>query len=58
MDVSSIFTALTTVKLLRLEVGNLFNTISEGLIEEHGEDGREFVNDIQHMINSVHQRFR
>lgn len=58
MDVSSMYTALTTVKLLRLEVGNLFNTISEGPKEEHGEDSREFVNEIQRIINTVHHRYR
>ncbi len=51
-------TALTAVRSLRLEVGNLFTVISDGLKEEHGEDGREFLTEIQRMINAVHQRYR
>lgn len=50
--------ALLAVKLLRLEVGNLFTAISEGVKEEHGEDGREFINEIQRIINIVHSRYR
>lgn len=52
------YTALNAVKSLRLEVGNLFTTISEGVKEEHGEDGREFINEIQRMINAAQHRYR
>lgn len=52
------YSALSSVKNLRLEVGNLFTIISEGVKEEHGEDGRDFIPEIQRMINLVHQRYR
>lgn len=54
----SMYNALNAVKSLRLEVGNLFTTISEGVKEEHGEDGREFINEIQRMINAAQHRYR
>lgn len=50
--------ALTAVKVLRLEVGNLFSTLSAGVKEEYGEDGREFITEIQRMLNVVNQRCR
>lgn len=57
-QVNPMCAALLAVKLLRLEVGNLFTAISEGVKEEHGEDGREFINEIQRIINIVHSRYR
>lgn len=51
-------TALSAVKVLRLEVGHLFSTLSAGVREEHGEEGREFITEIQNMLTTINQRYR
>lgn len=58
MDPNPMCAALTAVKALRLEVGNLFTTLSAGVKEEHGEDGREYVTDIQKLLNIINHRYR
>lgn len=58
MEPNPICMALSAVKVLRLEVGNLFSTLSAGVGEEHGEEGREFISEIQNMLSVIGQRYR
>ncbi|XP_065212830.1 mediator of RNA polymerase II transcription subunit 27-like [Planococcus citri] len=58
MESNPMCMALSAVKVLRLEVGNLFSTLSAGVKEEHGEEGREFISEIQSMLSAINHRYR
>lgn len=55
-----IVTALSTVRLLRSSVRQVFETLGNGIRSEHGDDGREnkFLLELQDHLNTITINFR
>lgn len=59
MDPNALCTALHAVRLLRLDVEEFFDTLSDGLRDDHNDEGKEnFGMELQAMLSTVHCRFR
>lgn len=60
MNMESLFTALSAVKTLRSNVGQVFETLGNGLRADHGEEGREtkFLLELQDLLNTVNSNVR
>lgn len=52
--------ALTAVKVLRSSVGQVFESLGNGIRADHGEDGREtkFLLELQELLNAVNVNLR
>lgn len=48
-------TALTTVKVLRSSVGQVFESLANGLRADHGEENKEtkYLYELQELVNTV-----
>lgn len=52
--------ALTAVKVLRSSVGQVFESLGNGIRADHGEEGREtkFLLELQELLNAVNVNLR
>lgn len=52
--------ALVSIKVLRARVGQVFETLGNGIRAEHGEEGREtkFLMELQELLNAVNNNLR
>lgn len=52
--------ALTSVKVLRSSVGQVFESLGNGIRSEHGEEAREtkFLLELQELLNAVNVNLR
>lgn len=52
--------ALIAIKVLRSSVGQVFESLGNGIRAEHGEEGREtkFLLELQELLNSVNVNLR
>lgn len=59
MDVA-LYTALNAVKVLRSSVGQVFDTLGNGLRADHGEDGKDtkFLFELQELLSTVNINLR
>ena len=59
MDVA-LYTALNAVKVLRSSVGQVFDTLGNGLRADHGEDGKDtkFLFELQELLSNVNINLR
>lgn len=53
-------TALTAIKVLRSSVGQVFDSLGNGLSAEHGEENREakYLAELQELLNAVNVNLR
>lgn len=52
-------TALHAVKTLRTTVGQVFETLGNGVRAEHGEDGEQkFLQELQDLLNATNTQLR
>ncbi|XP_075229074.1 mediator of RNA polymerase II transcription subunit 27-like isoform X1 [Lycorma delicatula] len=54
------YTALSSIKVLRCSVGQVFSSLANGLRADHGEEGREtkFLLELQELLSAVTQHLR
>lgn len=59
-DVEQLHAALNAVKILRSNVGYVFESVSNGLRADHGEDGKDakFVTELQVLLTTVNNNLR
>lgn len=59
-DLEQLYSALNIVKVLRSNVGNVFETVSSGLRADHGEEGKEnkFLLELQELLTTVNNNLR
>ena len=50
--------SLRSIKLIRSNVKDLFKLLADGNQDESKEDGNEFVNELQSLMNNINQRVR
>ncbi|PSN37167.1 Mediator of RNA polymerase II transcription subunit 27 [Blattella germanica] len=57
---SALYTALNAVKVLRSSVGQVFDTLGNGLRADHGEDGKDtkFLFELQELLSTVNINLR
>lgn len=55
-----LYTALNSIKVLRSNVGRVFESLSNGLRAEHGEEGKEnrFILELQELLTTVNTNLR
>ena len=53
-------TALTAIKVLRSSVGQVFDSLGNGLRAEHGEENREskYLSELQDLLSAVNSNLR
>lgn len=53
-------TALTSIKVLRSSVGQVFESLANGLRADHGEDGKEskYLSELQELLTAVNINLR
>lgn len=53
-------TALTSIKVLRSSVGQVFESLGNGLRAEHGEEGKEskYLQELQELLTTVNHNLR
>lgn len=56
----NLYAALTSVKVLRCSVGQIFNSLANGIRADHGEEGRDtkFLSEIEELLNAVTHHLR
>lgn len=59
-DIEQLHIALSSIKTLRSNVGRVFESVSNGLRADHGEDGKEnkFVLELQELLTVVNNNLR
>lgn len=59
-DLEQLQTALNSIKVLRSNVGQVFESVSNGLRADHGEDGKEnrFILEVQELLTTVNNNLR
>lgn len=59
-DLEQLQTALNSIKVLRSNVGQVFESVSNGLRADHGEEGKEnrFILEIQELLTTVNNNLR
>lgn len=59
-DVEPLNLALSAVKILRSNVGLVFESVSNGLRADHGEEGKEnkFILELQDLLTTVNNNLR
>lgn len=59
-DIEQLNIALISIKTLRSNVGRVFESVSNGLRADHGEDGKEnkFVLELQEQLTVVNNNLR
>lgn len=59
-DLEQLHVALNSIKVLRSNVGQVFETVSNGLRADHGEDGKEnkFMLELQDLLTTVNNNLR
>ncbi|XP_025832591.1 mediator of RNA polymerase II transcription subunit 27 [Agrilus planipennis] len=59
-DLDQLYTALNAIKVLRSNVGSVFETVSNGLRADHGEEGKEnkFMLELQDVLTTVNNNLR
>jgi mediator of RNA polymerase II transcription subunit 27 len=57
---TALYTALNAVKVLRSSVGEVFDTLGNGLRADHGEDGKDtkFLLELQELLSTVNVNLR
>lgn len=57
---AALYTALNSLKVLRSSVGQVFETLGNGLRADHGEDGRDtkFLFELQELLSTVNINLR
>lgn len=60
MSMDQLNAALISIKVLRSSVGQVFESLGNGIRAEHGEEGREtkFLLELQELLNSVNVNLR
>lgn len=55
-----LYRAMSSIKILRCSVGEVFSTLANGLCADHGEEGKEtkFLLEIQELLSSATQHLR
>lgn len=55
-----LYTALSSIKVLRSNVGCVFESLSNGLRADHGEEGKEnkFLLELQELLTTVNNNLR
>lgn len=59
-DLEQLHSALSSIKVLRSNVGLVFDSVSNGLRADHGEEGKEnrFVSELQDLLTTVNNNLR
>lgn len=59
-DLEQLQTALNSIKVLRSNVGQVFESVSNGLRADHGEEGKEnrFILEVQELLTTVNNNLR
>ncbi|XP_022198501.1 mediator of RNA polymerase II transcription subunit 27 [Nilaparvata lugens] len=60
MNIDQLYRAMSSIKILRCSVGEVFSTLANGLCADHGEEGKEtkFLLEIQELLSSATQHLR
>lgn len=60
MNLEPINNALSHLRMLRSSVGQVFETLGNGVRAEHGEEGKEqkFLQELQELLNGVNSNLR
>lgn len=59
-DIEQLHIALSSIKVLRSNVGLAFESVSNGLRADHGEEGKEnkFILELQELLTTVNNNLR
>lgn len=59
-DIEQLHASLNAVKILRSNVGHVFESVSNGLRAEHGEEGKDakFITELQVLLTTVNNNLR
>ncbi|XP_022920122.1 mediator of RNA polymerase II transcription subunit 27 [Onthophagus taurus] len=59
-DLEQLYAALNAIKVLRSNVGSVFETVSNGLRADHGEEGKDikFISELQVLLTTVNNNLR
>lgn len=59
-DIEQLHLALSSIKVLRSNVGLVFESVSSGLRADHGEEGKEnkFILELQELLTTVNNNLR
>lgn len=59
-NMENLYGALTSVKVLRCSVGQIFSSLADGIRADHGEEGKaeKFLSEIEELLNAVTHHLR